>query len=57
MRNIWSVLGRVMKVLAVAAIGSLVRISNGQGEGAFEQAFQEAFANLAEGYARKVKPL
>jgi hypothetical protein len=55
MRNIWSVLGRVVKVLAVAAIGSLIRISNGQGEGALEKAFQEAFANFAESYVRKVK--
>jgi hypothetical protein len=55
MRRFWTVLGNLVKVVAVAAAASAVRIVSGQGEGVFEKAAQEAFAEMAERYARKVK--
>lgn len=56
MKKVLTILGRVAKVLVVAAAASVVRIARGQGEGVFETAIQQAFAEMATRYARSVNP-
>jgi hypothetical protein len=54
MRKFWSILGRVVKAVVIVAVGSAIRISRGQGEGVFEKAMQDAAAEMAQRYLRRV---
>lgn len=56
MRKLWSILGKIAKAVIIVAVGSAIRISQGQGEGVFEKAVQDGIADMAQRYVRRVNP-
>lgn len=56
MKRIMNILGQLAKAATVIAVGSLVRISRGEGKGVFEQSIQNALAEVAQRYVRSVNP-
>lgn len=56
MKRIMNILGQVAKAAVVIIVGSLVRISKGQGEGVFEKTIQNAIAEVAQHYVRTINP-
>jgi hypothetical protein len=54
MKRLVNILKHLGRTVLIVAVGSAIRIARGQGEGVFETAVQEAFAEVAKRYVRSV---